>query len=68
MKLKKISTLKKKMMKMMLKMKLNLWKKKKLMDRTIFLGNKRVSKKNISNLSRKKVKTKKEMQVAMLPS
>jgi len=60
-KLKKISTLKKKMMKMMLKMRLNLWRKKKLMDRTIFLGNKRVSKKNISNLLRKKVKTKKEM-------
>jgi len=60
-KLKKISTLKKKMMKMMLKMKLNLWRKKKLMGRTIYLGNKRVSKKNISNLLRKKVKTKKEM-------
>lgn len=68
MKIKKIS-LKKRMKKTMLKMKLNLWRKKKmLMGRKIYLENKRVNKKNISNLLLKKMRKKKEILVIMLLS
>jgi len=67
-KIKKIS-LKKRMKKTMLKMKLNLWRKKKmLMGRKIYLENKRVNKKNISNLLLKKMRKKKEILVIMLLS